>query len=222
MRATEEVAVSQPIPRRDYPNVNARLRLARTGPALPPREGFMDIWLKGSRFRVRDEAGRSVAAILDDLAAPRGLGAAPRSLEAIMDVWSQSSAAGPAAPGATELYGDLATGEGWVRRRGQAAWPIAAETLAPAAEQILAGETDARLARRGSVTRLGRPGVEYQGVLEGEEQGVPYRSAVTRVVAPPYLLFIDVRDAANPDHAYTREVVALEEGAVADAHLTPP
>jgi hypothetical protein len=213
--------VSQPDPQRDYPNVKARLRLTRTGPALPPRESYLDIWLKGARFRVRDGAGRDVGAILGDLAAPRGLGAAPRSLEAIMDVWSQSAEAGVAAAGATELYGDLATGEGWVRRHGQAAWPIAAETLAPAAEQILAGEPDARLERRGPVTRLGRPGVEYQGVLEGEEQGIPYRSAVTRVVAPPYLLFSDVRDAANPDHAYTREVVALEEGAVADADLMP-
>ena len=207
---------------RDYPNVRARLRLSRMGPGLPPRDSYMDIWLKGTRFRVRDEAGRHVAAILEDLSASRGLGAAPRSMEEIMDIWSQAPDMSAAAPAATELYGDLATGQGWVRRGGQAAWPMAAEKLAPAAEQILAGGLDQRLERLGEVTRLGRPGTEYHGFLEGEEQGHAYTSAVTRVVSPPYLVFSHVHDARNPGHYYTCEIVALEEGAATDPDLTPP
>lgn len=212
--------MSQNHPRK-YPNVKARLRLSRKGPGLPAREHYMDIWMKGSGFRVRDESGRDVAAILGDLSASNGLGASPHSIEEIMDVWSQSRDANQEDSGATELYGNLATNEGWVRRRGQAAWPIAADKLAPAAEQILAGEVDTRLQPRGQVTCLGRICIEYDGFLEGEEQEVPYKSAVTRVVSPPYLLSSVVRDIQNAGHYYTREIVALEEGATTDTELTP-
>ena len=140
----------------------------------------------------------------------------------MMDIWSQSRDRDATACGVTELYGDLATGKGWVVRGGQAAWPIAADELAPAAEQILAGELDRQLEPRGQVTRLGRPSTEYHGFLEGGDQGIPYRSEITRVVSPPYLLFSDVRDAQNAGHYYTREVVSLEEGSAADLDLTPP
>jgi hypothetical protein len=182
----------------------------------------MNIWMKGSRFRVRDESGRDVAAILGDVSASRGLGMAPHSMEEIMDVWSQSPELGAAARGVTELYGDLAAGQGWVLRGGQAAWPIEAESLAPAAEQILAGVLDVQLERRGQGTRLGRSYTEYQGTLEGEDQGVPYKSDVTCLVSPPYLLLSKVRDEQNPGHSYTREILSLEEGAASDSDLTLP
>src|SRR5262249_38695093 len=96
-----------------YPDVRARLQLTLLHPSLPVRRSVMAIWLKGTRFRVREEAGRHVAAILDDVLAPRGLGAPVRSLEEAMDIWSQSQGGGSSA---TELYGDRATAEGWVRR----------------------------------------------------------------------------------------------------------
>jgi hypothetical protein len=191
-------------------------------PALPPREHYMDIWMKGTRFRVRDESGRHVAEILGDLSAPRGLGAPARSIEEMMDIWSQAQDGEAAARGVTELYGDLATGEGWVLRGEQAAWPIPADDLAPVAEQILAGELDEQLQPRGQATRLGRPSTEYHGILEGQDEGIPYRSEVTRVVSPPYLLLSEVRNPQNADHSYTREVVSLVEGATADPDLTPP
>jgi len=206
---------------REYPNAKVRLRLSRKGPALPVRESYMDIWTKGTRFRVRDESGRDVASILGDISAARGLGAAPHSMEEIMDIWAQSHM-GEATPGATELYGDLATGKGLVYRRGQAAWPIAADTLAPSAEQILVGGLDKQLELRRRVIHLGRPSTEYHGFLEGKDQGMPYKSEVTRVVLPPYLLFSSVCDAQNADYWYTREVVSLDEGAVTDLDLTPP
>jgi hypothetical protein len=213
--------MSQQNPQREYPNVKARLRLSRMSPALPPRESYMDIWMKGTRFRVRDESGRHVAEILGDLSANRGLGVPAHSIEEIMDIWSQSQDMGAATRGVTELYGDLATGEGWVLRGEQAAWPIRADELAPAAEQILAGGHDKQLEPRGQVTRLDRPSTEYHGFLEGEDQAIPYKSEVTRVVSPPYLLLSKAHNAQNANHSYTREVVSLEEGAVADSDLTP-
>jgi hypothetical protein len=214
--------MSQPSPSRAYPNVRARLRLARNHPALPPREDYMGIWMNGTRFRVRDESGRHVTEILGDLSAARGLGVPARSIEEIMDVWSQAQDRGAAARGVTDLYGDLATGEGWVLRGEQAAWPIPADELAPAAEQILAGGLDKQLQPRGQVARLGRPSTQYHGFLEGQDQGIPYRSEVTRVVSPPYLLLSEVRNAQNASHSCTREVVSLEEGATTDRDLTPP
>jgi hypothetical protein len=189
-------------------------------PALPKREIYMNIWMKGTRFRVRDESGRDVATILGDLSASRGLGVPARTIEEIMDASSQSRDLG--AGGVTELYGDLVTTKGWVYRGGEPAWPIAAEQLAPAAAQILAGGIEKQMEPRGQVTRLGRPSTEYHGFLEGDDQGIPYRSEVTLVVSPPYLLFSDVRDAQNAHHYYTREVDSLEEGAVADLDLMPP
>jgi len=43
-----------------YPNVRARLQLTLLHPSLPVRRSDMVIWLKDTRFRVRDEAGRHV------------------------------------------------------------------------------------------------------------------------------------------------------------------
>jgi hypothetical protein len=191
-------------------------------PLLPKRESYVDIWMKGSRFRVRDESGRHFAEIIGDLSESSGLGVPARTMEEFMDVWSQSLDEGATNRGVTEFYGDLSSGKGWVYGEGQAPWPIEAAELAPAAEQILALGLDDQLEPRDQVTRLGRPSTEYHGFLKEEDQGIPYQSEVTRVVSPPYLLFSHVRDAQNADRYYTREVVSLEEGAATDTELTPP
>jgi hypothetical protein len=208
-------------PPREYPNVKARLRLSRMGPGLPRRESYMDIWMKGTRFRVRDESGRHVAEILGDLSAIRGLGAPAHSIEEIMDIWSQSSDTGAASRHVTELYGDLGTGEGWVLRGEHPAWTIPANELSAAAEQILVRGLDKQLRPRRQVTRLGRSSTEYHGFLEGEDEGIPYKSEVTQVVSPPYLLLSKVSNAQNADHYYTREVISLLEGVTSDSDLTP-
>ena len=199
--------------------MKARLRLARRWPALPASENHLDIWMDGARFRVRDESGREANAILRDVSAARGLGAPPHSMEEIMDEWTQTLK--PAVV-ATELRGDLVSGAGEVCRVGQRARPVPAAQLAPAARQILVDETElARLEKCGPQFRLGRPATEYRGCTEGADEGVPYRSIVTLLVSPPYLLLRSVRDAQNGNHYYTREIVALEEGAVSGRELNP-
>ena len=205
--------------RREYPNVKARLRLSRKGPGLPERESYMDIWMKDTRFRVRDESGRDLASILADLSATNGLGSSPHSIEEIMDIWSQSRDEGMLGP--TELYGDMATNEGWVRRGKEDAWSISAEDIAPAAEQILVDQVATHLQPAGEITCLGRSCNKYSGFLEGEVQGTPFKSAVTQIIFEPYLLSSIVRDSKNADHYYSREIIALEEGAATDKEVTP-
>ena len=207
---------------RGYPNVRARLRLSRMGPGLPKREIYMDIWMKGSMFRVRDEAGRDMAEILEDITAKRGLGAAARTMEGIMDIWSVTLDEGEATRGATELFGDMATDEGWVYPRGKARWAIAAERVAPAAEQILSKGRETQLEPLRDVTRFGKTCTEYHGFVEVEDQGVQHRNEITRVISPPFVLFDQVRNAQDSEHYYIREVVSLEEGAVTDADVAPP
>jgi hypothetical protein len=52
--------------------------------------------------------------------------------------------------------------------------------------------------------------------------GKPYQNDVTRVISPPYLLFEATRSAANAELSYVREIVALDDGRVTDADVTPP
>lgn len=207
--------------RQPYPNVKVRLRLTKIGPDLPDREYYMTVWLKDRCFHICDEAGRGLTELLGDLSAPRGLGVLPHSLEEMMDIHSEALEA-PGAYGTTELYGDLATSSGWVFEYQQTGWPIIAAELAPLAEQILAPALYPSLMPGKSVTRLSRQGTEYRGFLEGEEAGFPYKSAVTCIIAAPYLLFSHVRDMRLARLSYTREVVVLEEGVVTDADITPP
>ena len=54
------------------------------------------------------------------------------------------------------------------------------------------------------------------------EDGEHHDNEVTRVIAPPYLVLEDIRSAANAGMSYVREIVALDEGTVTDADLTPP
>jgi len=202
-----------------YPEVYVRLRLVLTKPALPTQETYMDIWTRGPRFHVRDESGRDIAAILDDVTAARGLGADPHSMEEIMDRWTQSR---NAVSRVTDVYGDLETAKGVVQRTGQVPWSMAAEILAPLADQIFARKKNARLELKRQTVLLNRSAVEYHGILRGKDQGVPYKSEVTRIVSPLYLLVERVHDSKNPDHSLIREIVSLQEGKVDDRDLAPP
>ncbi|HEX3532553.1 MAG TPA: hypothetical protein VH988_36305 [Thermoanaerobaculia bacterium] len=65
--------MSRPDPPREYPNVKVRLRLVRRIPALPVRDGFQQIWLKGTRFRLRDDSGREILSLEEGAVADEDL-----------------------------------------------------------------------------------------------------------------------------------------------------
>ena len=204
----------------DLPNARLRVRLRWQAPSLPERTVEQTVWLRGSRFRVRDEAGRPLHEILGDATAPRGLGLPARTMEEIMD---RDAAARRPPAGVTEVFGDLASDQGWVYPVGRARWARPAHELVPIAMQVLARDRTANLQAHGAVTRLGRTATEYRGVVDIQEGGAVQHSAVVRVIDPPFVLLDEVRDAGNPaDHYYVREVVALDVGVVGDADLSPP
>jgi len=202
-----------------FPNVRARLRLTSRAPALPERVIEQTIWLDGSRFRVRDEAGRDLHEILGEATAKRGLGVPAKSME---DIMARRAAARRAATGATEIYGDLADDAGWIYPADAARWARPARELAPIATQILAIDRPGSLAAAGPATRLARPGTEYRGVVTIVDDGQNFDSAIDCVVAPPFLLYDQVRDPASTEHYYVRELLELAAGAVTAADLAPP
>lgn len=176
------------------------------------------IWLDGTRFRVRDEAGRDLYEILGDATARRGLGLPAKSMEDIMD---RRKAASRPSPGPTEIYGNLADDVGWVYPPRAARWAKPARELAPVATQILAVDRPGSLNAAGAVTRLGRPATEYRGVVTVDDDGQRFDSAIDCVVALPFLLHDQVRDPGSAEHYYTREVLDLAPGAVTAADLEP-
>jgi hypothetical protein len=204
-----------------YPNVHVRLRIAQRQPSIPPRDSQLEIWLSGTRFHVRDLTGQAIQDILGDVTAPRQLGVPARTIEDMMDRHSEAQHP-DVNPLPTELFGDLATGDGWLVRSDGERRPLRATRLAPAAEQILARDKATGLEPGATSTRLGRPATEYRGVVPVTEDGQPRENHVTRVIAPPYLLFEDTRAATNPAMSYVREILALDEATVTDADLTPP
>ena len=197
-------------------NVYVRLEISMRGPALPERGGTVDVWWKGARFRVRDDTGRDHGSILADLAAPRGLGQAPGSIEEIMDV--ASAAEGPK-PDPTELFGDMASGAGWVVPPGEGPWPIEADRLVAAANQIFAPDTETSLEEVARDTILGRASVEYAGTIRGTVGTATYTNQVSRVVSAPYLLLEDARDARNADYYFVRRALWVREDQVQDADV---
>lgn len=203
----------------ELPNARIRLRLHFHAPSLPERDIVQTIWLHGSKFRVRDEAGRSFYEVLGDVTYPRGLGLPATTIEEVMD---RRSAAQRQPAGVTEVFGDLATGAGLVVPSVGAPWAKDAVELAPLARQVLAADLAPSLVRAGDVKRLGLDATEYKGEVEVDEKGARRRNTVVRVLAPPFLLLDDVRDAELADHYYVREVVALDAGVVTEADVTPP
>lgn len=207
-----------------YPNVHARLRLTQHIPGDPDRINELEIWLKGTRFHVRELSGRRLDEMLADATAPRQLGAQPRTVEEMMDREDTRARAGVAMP-ATDLYGELRTDDGWVFRPirgGRERGPVRAGKFAPVAEQILAHGKDSGLAAGPRSTRLGRATTEYRGTVTVTENGKQFHNTVTRAIAPPYLLLDDARSASNAELGYVREVIMLEEGTVTDADVVPP
>lgn len=203
----------------EFPNARVRLRLHSKTPAVDERTIEQTIWLRGSRFHIRDEAGRHASEILADVTAPGGLGDAPRTMEEIMD---RESAARRPPSGPTDIYGDLATDTAWIHRRKDAPWSRPARELVAIARQPLAGDRAAGLTPGATSTLLGLSATEYRGSLEVTEDGRSRSNAVVRQLAPPFLLLDDVRAADNPGHFYVREVIALDLDVVTDADVLRP
>jgi hypothetical protein len=204
--------------RQDYPNVHVRLRLA--GRAAVSFDSEVDIWLKGTRFRVRDSASRLLHEIIEDVTTPDGLGMSVHSFEELLDQSSAPDWRRGSPP--TELYGDTATGKGWVYLPDRPRRAVSAAEMAPAAEQILSRGKTAGLAATGPTSRLGLAATEYRGTLSATVDGEPYQSSVSRVVAGPFVLLEEVRSVATPSLSHTRTILAIEEGSVSDADVTPP
>jgi hypothetical protein len=204
-----------------YPNVHARLRVEQRASSTPPRSAEMEIWLHGRRFHIRDHGGRPPYEIIQDVVSPRQLGMPARTIEEIMD--RHTEALEPRRdPPPTDLYGDLDSGDGRVYPSGRRPWAKPAGEMAAVAEQILADRKTLGLDVGTSSTRLGRTATEYRGTVTVTEDGAQFENHVIRVISPPYLLFEDTRNAANAEMSYVREVIALDEGSVTDADVTPP
>jgi hypothetical protein len=87
------------------------------------------------------------------------------------------------------------------------------------AEQVLTDGREAALDPAGESVYLGRRCQEYRFAVEGDEDGIAYRSDVRWLLWGPYVLLHEVRDAPHGSlHALT-EVVDLAEGAVTEADL---
>ncbi|WP_258725403.1 hypothetical protein [Cellulomonas sp. NS3] len=193
------------------------MRTSRS-PGAADRHTALTVWLSGTAFHVRDETGRRATDVLADVTGPRGLGAVPRSVEVLMDDESRARR-GPV--GTTDLYGDWERGEGRVQEVGGERWSANVRTLAVVAEQLLVAERERRLVSQAVVEVLGRRCAELHDTVEGVEDGRPFRSEVRLLVAEPFVLLREVRDAGIPALAARSEVVELDEGPQRGADLHP-
>jgi hypothetical protein len=166
-----------------FPNARVRLRVSQHLPSWRLRVDELELWITDTRFRVRDKGGRNPFELITafhmrhHLAVPRGLG----GIRAEGRDWD----------GATDYYGDVATGVGWF-------YPYRAP-------------------------RIEKPAAELAGTeLVTSNVAAPSRNQVTRVVDPPYVLFEDIHNLDVAEYHARREVLAITEGIVTDADVTPP
>ena len=209
--------MSEPAGTTVYPNVRFRLRRTTHAPNAPDTDAVLMLWLSGSRFRLRDEAGRSYPAILADVAPGRGLGQAARSIEDQMDAWSTAARSWPP----TEIYADHAMDQATVIESGGQPWSVGARRVAGLADQVFSHALPPEAEPAGWTSRLGRRCEEFRFAIVGEEDGVPYRSEVRWWVSAPYLLRREVADAPSGRRRAMTEVLELDEGIVTENDLMP-
>ena len=191
-----------------YPTLRAVVRRARSAPATPPAEHRLEIQLRGETFRVVDADGRTYAEVAAEVAAPRGFGLLPRTIEEFMDT-TAAALRGPA-PAPSEFAGDLATGRGTVVEAGGAPREVPVRLVAPIAEQVLAGDLVDGQEPTGAAEHLGRACAEYRFALTGEDEGHRFRSNVRLLVWEGLVLVREVRDAELDDLSAVAEVVELD------------
>ena len=203
---------------RAYPNVRLRLRRTSGAPGAPERTATMVFWLHGARFHLRDETGRAYSDFIADVAEPRGLGRASRTMEDLMDVWSATGR--ERAP--TDVFADLSADRAVLIEEGGEPWTADAERTVGLADQVFTNGRESELPAAGKRRQLDRECTEYRLAIEGEEGGVPYRSDVIWLVSVPYLIRREVRDHPAGRMFAITELVELEEGAVTEEDLSPP
>lgn len=209
-----------PMKETGYPNVHIRLKTTNRAAAVDDQVSEVDIWLKGQKFHIRDHACRPMSFILEDVMDPGGLGRQLESIEEMMDVGTADRLREKSSP--TEIYGDLASDQAWVAEPFTTPYDMEARKLAPIAEQVLSRGKTAGLKVAGSRSRLGRAAAEYRGMVDAIWMEKPQQNAVTRIVAPPFLLHEHSHPPGSESRSYTREILAIEEGVVTDADVTPP
>lgn len=201
-----------------YPNVRLRAERTQTAPGTETARTTIVFHLRGQRFRIVDESGRSYSEIVADVAEPRGFGSTPRTMEEFMDAFELSQRQSSRPP--TELRGDLAASVAAVREAGGEPWPVDIDRIVPVAEQVLFGGRDAAEARSvRTATMLGRSCTEYRRALRGSEGTYAYRSEVRLLVSEPFVLLREVVDTANSGLSARLEVVGLDEGVVTERDL---
>ena len=203
---------------RAYPNVRLRLRRTSGAPGAPERTATMVFWLHGARFHLRDETGRAYSDLIADVAEPRGLGRASRTMEDLMDVWSATGR--ERAP--TDVFADLSADRAVLIEEGGEPWTTDAERMVGLADQVFTDGRESDLVATGQRRQLDRECTEYRFVIEGEEGGVPYRSDVIWLVSVPYLIRREVRDHPAGRMFAITEVVEIGEGVVTEEDLSPP
>lgn len=220
IRAPDREESDTPMKETGYPNVRIRLRTTNRTAAVDDQVSEVDIWLKGQKFHIRDHACRPMSFILQDVTDPGGLGRPLESIEEMMDVGTADRLREGSSP--TEIYGDLASDRAWVQEPYIKPYDMEASELAPIAEQVLArGKTPGLKVAR-TTSRLGRAAAEYRGMVDAIWMEEPRQNEVTRVVAPPFLLYEHSRPPGSGSRSYTREILVIEEGVVTDADVTPP
>jgi hypothetical protein len=93
--------------------------------------------------------------------------------------------------------------------------------IAPVAAQLLTEGREAESEPVSTTTSLDRPCTDYRFTLNGDEDGISYRSAVRWLVSGPFVLLREVRDERINELATITEVVELEEGTVTATDLRP-
>ncbi len=191
-----------------WPSARVRLLRRTAAPAAPSREDVITVWLDGSRLRLRDDSGRPFPDVLEEVTSPRGFGRATRSLEDLMGAWTPA----PTAPRPTDILVDRGSDQTVVSEGGGEPWRIPVGSTDALADLVLTRGRERSLDPVGHEQLLGRDCLDYRFRLEGDEETIPFATEVRWLVAGPYLLRRELRDADNPGRWLTSEVVELVEG----------
>ena len=199
-------------------NLYVQMHLQWNKPALPEREGIVEVWIKENKFRVRDNTGRYVHEMLEDIEAKSGLGHSPGSLEEMMDI--SHRVLNLSGQNITEFYGDIETDEAIVQEWGREPWATEAKRVVPIAAQIFTDGVEQHLEQVSTATRFGRECVEYHGYLKTDSS--PYKTETVRIISAPFVILSRVQDPENKNHYFTRKLVSFKEGVVTDADVEQP